>query len=470
MGAARPSGTADWAGLSPQQPQSLARRVFKLLAYVSVAVAVVMALGAVLVYQATVVSDARREMQQQAAAIADVVGAERDPVHAVARISVDDLRVTLISADGTVLYDSQEDAGALPNHGDRPEVHDALAADDGTGWAERESETLGYVSLYAAQRLADGDVLRLSEERAGLVSVLMGDLLWIGLIVVVLVAVSAAVSHRLARRLVAPVLAIDPAHKARAPYVELGPLVDRLNEQHAELKRQNEQLREADSMRAHFMANVTHELKTPIASIQGAAELIASGICRPEDIGGFAERIYGDARRLSALVSDILLLSKLEAGERARDATKVFGAREPVDLLAVARDVAMSLEPLAERHGVQIRVAGIVAVVDGYPRQLDEICRNLVSNAIRYGGTPVTVRVLERDGHAQLTVTDHGPGVPADEQEKVFERFYRVDKSRSREGGGTGLGLAIVKHAAALNGGTVSLESEPGRCSFTVTF
>ena len=261
----------------------------------------------------------------------------------------------------------------------------------------------------------------------------------------------------MADRLVSPILAIDPAEPdAAVAYVEIVPLVERISEQ-------VEELRGADLMRREFTSNVTHELKTPLSSISGASELIRDGIARPEDVPEFAGRIYDEAHHMTELVNDILTLSKLDESERSGDAS-LLGAPEPVNLLHVAREVATRLAPVAEKTGVSITAAGEACVVQGYPRLLDELVYNLCDNAIRYNheGGWVDVSVSLEDECPLLVVADSGSGIPAEQQAKVFERFYRGEQSRSRETGGTGLGLAIVKHAATLHGAALTLDSEPG--------
>jgi two-component system phosphate regulon sensor histidine kinase PhoR len=273
--------------------------------------------------------------------------------------------------------------------------------------------------------------------------------------------------------LVKPILEIDPeTGDAKAPYEELDPLVSRLNEQHRDLLDRMDQVQSADDMRREFTANVTHELKTPIAAISGASELIRDGIVRPEDIPNFAGRIYDDAQRLSSLVSDIPTLSKLDETERTQD-RQLFGSVEPIGLLSVASDVCQRYEQCARDAGVKLKLDGVSAIIQGNARLLDEMVGNLVSNAIRYNrkGGSVFVWVLPQNGCPCIRVSDTGIGIPEENQGKVFERFYRVDKGRSREKGGTGLGLAIVKHAAAFHDAKVDLKSELGKgTQITVTF
>ena len=232
------------------------------------------------------------------------------------------------------------------------------------------------------------------------------------------------------------------------------------------------EIQDAADLRREFTANVTHELKTPIASIQGAAELIRDGIAKKRDVPEFAGRIYDDARRLSSLVSDILTLSKLDESERAGN-RELFDSAEPVDLLSVARDAVERLSEKAERSDVTVTVRGVSMQIVGNPRLLDELVSNLVDNAIRYNrpGGRVFVWVLPAEGCPSVRVSDTGIGIPEEAQAKVFERFYRVDKGRSRDMGGTGLGLAIVKHSAAYHGADIKLESEVGKgTTITVIF
>ena len=222
-------------------------------------------------------------------------------------------------------------------------------------------------------------------------------------------------------------------------------------------------LKDADLMRREFTSNVTHELKTPLSSISAASELIRDGIARPSDVPEFAGRIYDEARHMTDLVNDILILSKLDESERSRDRDLV-GKPEPVDLNQRLLEVCARLAPVADSAGVTLQCSGDPVIVRGNPRLLDELAYNLCDNAIRYNrkGGAVTGWVGLVDGAPVLRVSDTGVGIPADMQRKVFERFFRVDSSRARQTGGTGLGLAIVKHAAAYHGAKIRLESQVG--------
>lgn len=456
----------------PGAKGSLSHRMFVALVVACALVAVAVTAAASLIYQSAFLSDEHEQLASECRTIASLLDLAEDDATVLGELDMGDIRVTLVSPDGTVTYDSGADAVELPNHADRPEVAAALA--EGTGSSERSSDTVGYMSLYEAVRLESGEVVRLSVDRAGVVAFLFQDLAMLCGLAVLLVGASWVVSRRLSRRFVRPILEIDPASgDGVAPYEELDPLVSRLNEQHKELVQRMNAIQDAADMRRDFTANVTHELKTPIASIQGAAELIRDGIARPEDVQGFAGRIYKDAHRLSVLVSDILTLSRLDESERSGD-REVFGAAERVDLLSVSSDAVERLRGRAQRkYEVTISLSGVSTPIMGNARLLDELVSNLVENAIRYNhpGGRVFVWVLPQGGRPCLRVSDTGIGIPPEAQDKVFERFYRVDKGRSRDMGGTGLGLAIVKHAATYHGADVRLESKVDEgTTITVTF
>lgn len=450
---------------------SLRWRIFSALALVSICVSLAVAVASSYVLQATLVTDAHDQLSQECSTIASLLDDSSDIPQALEGMSFDKERATLIAPDGVALFDSQVDASTLPNHSLRPEVASALSV--GSGSSERQSETVGYVSIYEAIRLPDGTVLRLSEDRAGAMALLWSGMGWIVMVLVALVVVSWFSSLALSRRLVRPVLEIDPTlPDGKAPYRELEPLVSKLREQQGQLEGQMRRLRGIDAMRREFTANVTHEFKTPIASILGASELIRDGVVKPEDIRNFAGHIHDDARRLSSLVSDILTLSKLDESERSLDRT-VLGSLSPCDLLDIARDVVARLRAKAENAHVTLTFEGKPIVVRGYPRLIDEMIGNLVDNAIRYNesGGSVAVQVGLRDDRPVIRVRDTGIGIPPEDQQKVFERFYRVDKSRSRSHGGTGLGLAIVKHVANIHDTDITLQSTVGvGTTVTLTF
>lgn len=223
---------------------------------------------------------------------------------------------------------------------------------------------------------------------------------------------------------------------------------------------------ERDRLRQEFSANVSHELKTPLTSISGFAEIMMTGVAKPEDMQQFAGRIYDEAGRLITLIGDIIQLSRLDEGNLSAQI-------QPVNLFGIAETVVERLKSNSNKSGIQIALQGNRCMVNGVPQMLEEMLTNLCDNAIKYNtpGGSVTVAVLPRESDVLLAVTDTGIGIPYDEQERVFERFYRVDKSHSKQIGGTGLGLSIVKHVALFHKAKLNLESTPGEGTcITVSF
>lgn len=363
----------------------------------------------------------------------------------------EEIRVTLLSPEGEVLFESSADTGKMENHLSRPEVLQALQK--GEGEATRISGTMGRQTYYYAVVLEDGNILRLSMWSAGMLSAYRHMVPVTVLVLIVLLGISAAISMAMTKRLIRPITAMadDIEHMdENVPYEELAPVVEAVMEEQ-QRKEENE------AMRKQFTANVSHELKTPLTSISGYAEMIETGIAKKEDIEEFAGKIHHEAGRLITLISDIIKLSELDEPSNDRDF-------EEVDLYAVAEKSVGYLKFHAERAGVNLILTGTEPCkVWGNEGMLEELAYNLMDNAIRYnrsgGNVQISVRE-EENGTAALSVADTGIGIPKEQQGRVFERFYRVDKSRSKESGGTGLGLAIVKHVAEQHHAKISLESE----------
>lgn len=457
---------------------SLSRRVFGTVFVVAfIAVAVFTVVGAIFL-QNNLATITKRELYDEAEIVAAALESADDDVAMLDRVDIEGTRLTLIDEDGSVLFDNEEHPDEMENHLERPEVQDAIKT--GHGSAERPSETLGEVMLYEAVQLDNGMVVRISQAQNGIVTILasfVGPLL---VIAVLVVAVSFFAARRESRAIIAPLLDVDLDHPKRNmdnAYSEMVPMLERIESQRQELKLQVKVLADNDRMRREFTANITHELKTPLTTISGYAELIAGGIAIDEaDIKDFGSRIYREAGRLTSLVNDILTLSNLDEAERSEsdDAASVLGSTEPVDLPQMLESVQQRLDHMAHKADVALFLDVHPAMVIGVPRLLDELAYNLVSNAIRYnrpGGSVVVSCGIASEGRPFIRVEDTGIGIAAAEQPKVFERFYRVDKSRSKARGGTGLGLAIVKHAAAFHRASIDLESEPD-CGtrITVTF
>ena len=472
-------------------------------------------------------------------------------------------RLTWIAADGSVLYDTRTDAESLGNHASRTEVSQALTT--GTGESTRYSSTLMEKTMYYAQRLADGTVLRISISRATVGMIAVGMIQPLLIVLIVALILSGLLARRLSRRIVDPLNSLDLEHPLdNDAYEELSPLLKRIHRQHVEIQTQLRELHErtdeftqitgsmreglvlldehgsilsinaaaqalfgadaqcvgrdfltiershelsaaiqaavadghsevraeragrvyqfdisritsdgkflgtvilafditeqefAERNRREFTANVSHELKTPLQGIIGSAELIENGMVKPDDLPRFVGHIHAEAARLVTLIDDIIRLSQLDEGAAM--------PTEPVNLLAVSQEAAENLQDAAAVRGVTVGVTGQPAVIPGVRRLIYEIVYNLCDNAIKYnrGGGHVDVTVAADADGSSITVADTGIGIAPEHQGRVFERFYRVDKSHSKASGGTGLGLSIVKHAVQYHHGRIELESTPG--------
>ena len=375
----------------------------------------------------------------------------------------EDLRITLLSQDGSVLFESATDQ-PMENHLSRPEIKQAIS--DGVGKDIRDSQTMGYETYYYAVLLPTGEILRVAQDAETIWSIYDSSIPAIVLSCVALMMAAAILAGLLTKALVQPVLDMteDLDHiQENVPYKELIPFAESIHSDRI-LRENNEK------MRQEFTANVSHELKTPLTSISGYAELIETGIAKPEDVQGFAQKIHVEATRMLQLVNDILQLSKLDSASETGNTP----AMEVVDLLDVAKECVERQKLNARRAYISLSYLGESAPVRGSRDLLDELCQNLCDNAIRYnrpGGKVQITTACSRDGHCTLTVADNGIGIPKEAQSSVFERFYRVDKSRSKATGGTGLGLAIVKHIARIHGARLKLESQVDEgTTITVTF
>ena len=481
-------------------------------------------------------------------------------------------RFTLVSSDGSVLYDSQAKAGEMENHLEREEISEALK--DGSGSSARYSSTLTERTFYEATRLENGNVLRISVSQITVGALILGMLPAICAIILISVVVALIMSHKMATAIVKPLNKLDLENPTEIEtYEELTPILTKINKQHKQITRQMQELRRmsdefeqitnsmneglvllddkgttlsinaaakklfgvdsdvvgrnfltvdrsadmrhaiekalkgkhgefreerngneyqfvvnrtesegktvgvvilcfdvtetafAERNRKEFTANVSHELKTPLQSIIGSAELLENGLVKPEDTERFVGNIKKEASRLVALINDIIRLSQLD--EDSEPAT------ESVDLYELSKEVVEVLSASAAKRQVNLELKGESCVIKGIRRYLYEIIYNLCDNAIRYNkeNGKVVIDVSQKDGNSVLSVTDTGIGIPVEHQSRIFERFYRVDKSHSKETGGTGLGLSIVKHAVGYHDGTIKLDSKVNEGTvITVTF
>lgn len=487
---------------------------------------------------------------------------ERDGLGYLERLGDGQNRLTLIDADGTVLFDSDADPAQMENHADRPEVIQAIA--EGAGESSRYSETLTEKTINCAILLENGQVLRISSTQYSSMALLASLTPSLLLVLIFAALVAVTIAYKLSQRLTKPLNEIDLEHPQvnQAPYDELKPLLRRLHHQNRQIREQIQQLQaqkrqftaitdnmregflvldadglvlsynssatrllqpekpldghnirdltdepdfleslhgaqegehveslvplhgricqlfanpvyqestltgivlvlldvteqqEREGLRREFSANVSHELKTPLTSIAGIAEIMKSGMIAPADVPHFAGKIYDESQRLIQLVRDIIRISQL-------DENNIHDTPVPVELKKCAARNLSLLESAADAADVTLLLEGEEAVIQAVPAILDEMVYNLCENAVKYNkpGGSVTVTVHSDAAHVTLEVADTGIGIAPEHHSRVFERFYRVDKSHSKEIGGTGLGLSIVKHGAAFHHAQVELES-----------
>ena len=363
---------------------------------------------------------------------------------------IEELRVTWIDADGTVLYDNDATRESLTNHLNRPEIQAAFLY--GVGESVRRSDTMDENTFYYAVLLDNETVLRVAVNAESMWSVFLSVAPVIALIILCIITICVVISHLLTRQLLRPIERMAENLENLnylAPYKELEPVVAMLRTQHTDIL-------SAAKARQDFTANVSHELKTPLTAISGYAELLESGMANEEQQKHFAREIQKNADRLLALINDIIRLSELDRKEGEP-------AFEELNLYEVASECMEGLSVQAKQRNIELSFDGEAVTIRGNRDMIRELTENLVQNAIRYNnpGGKVSV-IIKNERCPMMLVKDNGIGIPASEQQRIFERFYRVDKSRSKATGGTGLGLAIVKHIVELHAGKIELDSAPG--------
>ncbi len=375
-------------------------------------------------------------------------------------------RITLVDSAGKVLYDSEEDPETMENHASRPEFIEAR--ENGSCEMVRYSETLSRQTFYYAVRLDNGEILRVARTTDSVFKTLFSGTLILGVVLLLVLLFTIYIITVQTNKIMEPINELDLEHPLNnVIYEEMRPLLGRLDEQNRQIARQMEELKEAGEVRREFSANVSHELKTPLMSISGYAEIMENGLVRSEDIPEFAGRIHHEATRLKTLVEDIIELSKLDENSGKLPF-------ETVDIGEMSREVLKNLEHQAEKKKINLIFTGEdTRNIRGVYRLLYEIFYNLADNAVKYTGECGRVHVDLRETPEGIvwSVEDNGIGIAKEDQERIFERFYRVDKSHSRETGGTGLGLSIVKHAALVHQAKIRVESEVGKgTKITVVF
>ncbi len=542
-------------------------RIFKSMCLLAIFAIVLTSLILGVFFSGEMYGAMKQQLRSEAVCLAEAI--DSGGIQYLQRVSAanGDTRITLISANGTVLFDNNlRDEQTAENHNERPEV--VAARQSGSGEAVRASATVGQQTFYYALRLEDGQVLRVSHTMHSLWRNILNTLPYVASFAVLVLLLAMLLVRRQVRRIVVPINTLDLEHpEQNEVYEELTPLLRRIARQNTQISSQIRELAERqqefdtltenmneglvivnahgyilsinkralqifrlkpddyrqkhilmvnrnvelqqmmerglkgqteemlleldgrcyqimsnpiaisgkvrglvlllldvtekqqqEQLRREFTANVSHELRTPLTAISGYAEIMAQGLVQPDDMKPFADKIYQEANRLISLIADIIQLSRLDEG------TAQF-QREPVALQELVNDVAQRLQPLAQQKQIALRAAVQPVTVIGIRQVLQELIYNLCENAIKYNKPQgqVQITLATEADQAVLTVADTGIGIAAEDQSRVFERFYRVDKSHSRTIGGTGLGLSIVKHGVQLHGGEIGLESQVGQ-------
>lgn len=357
-------------------------------------------------------------------------------------------RITLVDAEGNVMFDSQTDKPSTENHLSRPEIQEAIQ--NGEGQVVRKSSTMDSTTYYYAVLLENSNVLRVSMNTNSISLMFTKTIYIIAVIALFVIVLSLVLAYKLSKNIVKPIEEItDNLDDIKeSPYEELKPFTDKIKSQIDAEKR-------LSKVKRQFTANVSHELKTPLTSISGYAEMLQGGMVNNEDVTKIGKIIYKESQRLINLTHDIIQLSQLEE----YDYKPII---DSVDLNQITESCVETLEIKAEKKNVKIHFEGETAKIKGTKPLVEELAYNIIENAIKYNveNGEVFVTVKDVEDYSVLIVRDTGIGIPQKYQDRVFERFFRVDKSRSKETGGTGLGLAIVKHTVDYLGGSLTLKSD----------
>ena len=372
------------------------------------------------------------------------------------------VRITWVDGAGNVLGDTDANQEHMENHAARPEIQEAI--NSGEGVDVRKSETLEDNTYYYAVKLEDGTILRVSEAAQSTWKLVLSAVPGLLVALLVMIAICILLARMFARSMIAPLQSLAanldrPEAQITSEYKEMEPFLQTIRIQHEDILR-------SAKMRQDFTANVSHELKTPLTAVSGYAELMEAGMVQGDAVKHYAKEIRHNANRLLALINDIIHLSEMDRAEYEVQ-------MQPVNLAELVQNNLESLKVSAKQRGVSLRYVGETAYVYGNTGLLEELLWNLCDNAIRYNkeNGMVKVQVEKNKDQVLLIVSDTGIGISKEHQERIFERFYRVDKSRSKETGGTGLGLAIVKHIVDRHDAELELTSTPGEgTEITVRF
>ena len=366
-------------------------------------------------------------------------------------------RITRVDQNGKVIYDSSGKEKSMGNHKNRTEIKEAY--EKGQGEDTRMSNTLRKQTYYYAVRLKDGTILRMSRETQTIIKQMEDIIPIIMLMLAVVTILSMILSKMSTDRIVEPINQIDLIHpKKNKTYSELTPLLDKIEKQNMDIERQIKEIKEAENMRKEFSANVSHELKTPLTTISGYAELMKDGLVKPEDMPRFSATIYDEARRLISMIEGIIKLSRL-------DENRVQLDWENVDLYELAFTIKNDLTRRSQEEKVAVHIRGVHTKIRGVQQILYEMFFNICENAIKYNhkGGEVVFTISKMNDYPIVIVEDTGIGIPKEDLDRIFERFYRVDKSHSNQKKGSGLGLSIVKHGAKFHNAEMEVDSELGK-------
>ena len=401
------------------------------------------------------------ELQNECSLV--IKGYELDDISYLESIEDSSLRVTLIDLEGNVIFDNQLNESEMENHASREEFKEAK--ENGYGISKRYSSSLLKTFYYVAYKL-DNNIIRVSKVADSTLYILFINLWPLYIVAIVLIICSILLGFLLSKKIVDPINNINLEHPLENnKYKEIEPLLIRIEAQKNELMKENEEVLNASKVRQEFTSNVSHELKTPLHVISGYAELIKEGIVKDSDVKEFGEKIYSEASRMSKLVEDIMKISKLESDKAVE--------KTPLNLKNIVVAIVDSLMIEADKKNIKFKLSLNDCSISGNYDSIYFLIFNLVDNAIKYNKTngKITIKLQEVSNNVILSVKDTGIGIPKEDLDRIFERFYRVDKSRSKDSGGTGLGLAIVKHSLIVNNATIKVESELKKGStFTVTF
>ncbi len=425
------------------------KKIRKSMIAVSVMIACIIYITSSITLYATMMISLDREVKNISAQLAEYLIEDENPLDSLSIFS--ESRITLINEDGTVLFDSIKDSSTLENHLNRPEVLNAF--EKGEGQSLRFSTSLDLQTYYYAVLLSNGTVLRIASETQSLNSIFMSGLLVTGTVMILLLMSAVLFSKKLTENIISPINQIDFNEPlSNTTYPEIRPLLENL-ERH-------------EKMRKEFSANVSHELKTPLTSISGYAEIMANGLVKEEDIPAFSQKIYDESRNLFHKIEDIIRISKL-------DEAHLPSHLEDVNYRTVIESVLGNLDQQIQKKQLHIQTVLMNVTGKGIISVVEEIIYNLIDNAVKYNKDHgfISIKLYDDAQKIHIEVQDSGIGIADEDLPRIYERFYRSDKSHSQQIEGSGLGLSIVKHGLALLNGEVNVESELGKgTTFRISF